>query len=500
MFFVTSSRRFGRLGVLFACVAAGATACASPGEPAVGVGTIEAALEAASPTVLVPRGSTWRFRDNGVAPASTWRTASYDDGHWRTGAAQLGYGDGDEITKVGFGSSATKKYATTWFRRTFQLAQPPAQDASLWLLVDDGAVVYLNGVEVFRVNMAAGSVTASTWANARGENSAFTVPVPASAFALGNNVLAVEVHQFSADSSDLSFDLGLSAVLTTPPPPPAPPPPAAGCSYPLPANGSPARGLWVWTSSVATNATAQASFFQFATTKGVRAAYVSSLGGAGASLGSFVKAAADRCIEVEWLAGDANWALTGNHAQAIAAAQQAVKANAALTGTKLTALHFDVEPYLLTQWSSDMNGTANQYLDLVEKLASVAHAAGLRLDLDVPFWWDTKAITRNGVTRPMSEWVADRADRLVLMDYTDTAAGILANGKNEVAYAAKTGKQVVIGVETICGLSPTSVTFCEEGEAAMEAALKTVQATWAGQPGFMGVAVHHYGSYTQLKP
>ena len=39
-------------------------------------------------------------------------------------------------------------------------------------------------------------------------------------------------------------------------------------------------------------------------------------------------------------------------------ANEAIKANAALSGAKLTALHFDIEPYLLAQWSSDLNGTA----------------------------------------------------------------------------------------------------------------------------------------------
>ena len=57
-----------------------------------------------------------------------------------------------------------------------------------------------------------------------------------------------------------------------------------------------------------------------------------------------------------------------------------------------------------------------------------------------------------------------------------------------------------IWVETICGLSPTSITFCEEGNAALDAALTTVQSTYGTSAGFAGVAVHHYGSYTQLKP
>ena len=49
---------------------------------------------------------------------------AFDDSAWASGNAQLGYGDGDEVTTVGFGPNANTKYVTTYFRRTFNVANP----------------------------------------------------------------------------------------------------------------------------------------------------------------------------------------------------------------------------------------------------------------------------------------------------------------------------------------------------------------------------------------
>ena len=37
-----------------------------------------------------------------------------------SGAAELGYGDGDEATVVSFGPSSSNKFITTYFRQSFQ--------------------------------------------------------------------------------------------------------------------------------------------------------------------------------------------------------------------------------------------------------------------------------------------------------------------------------------------------------------------------------------------
>src|SRR6185436_10434341 len=75
---------------------------------------------------------------------------------------------------------------------------------------DDGAIVYLNEVEIFRSNMPLGPVTATTLARTSAPddgNSFFAALVSPSLINIGDNQLAVEVHQSAVTSSDISFDL-----------------------------------------------------------------------------------------------------------------------------------------------------------------------------------------------------------------------------------------------------------------------------------------------------
>ena len=131
------------------------------------------------------------------------------------GNAELGYGDGDETTVVSFGPSSSAKYITTYFRKTVNIPNGASfASYSLELRRDDGAVVYVNGAEVFRTNMPTGTITYLTGASGATSddgNSIFTASLPASFFASGNNVIAVEIHQNNGSSSDISFDLQLKA-------------------------------------------------------------------------------------------------------------------------------------------------------------------------------------------------------------------------------------------------------------------------------------------------
>ncbi len=83
------------------------------------------------------------------------------------------------------------------------------------LVYDDGAVVYLNGTEIWRVNMPAGNITYATWASSvSAENAAAALNI-ANSLIDGLNVIAVEVHQESAGSSDISFNLSLKANISS---------------------------------------------------------------------------------------------------------------------------------------------------------------------------------------------------------------------------------------------------------------------------------------------
>jgi hypothetical protein len=176
---------------------------------------------------LVPVGSVWSYLDNGSDQGTAWRTLDFDHSSWKSGPAQLGYGDGDEATVVGFGPSSGNKFIATYFRRSFDVADPTVYDTmNLRVLRDDGAVVYLNGTEVFRTNMPSGTIGYRTLASSSASESTFYATVlAASLLRTGTNVLAVEVHQNGSSSSDLGFDLELVANRTASAPPPSPPPP-----------------------------------------------------------------------------------------------------------------------------------------------------------------------------------------------------------------------------------------------------------------------------------
>ena len=117
----------------------------------------------AADVTLVSTGSTWKYRDNGSNQGTSWRALAFDDATWSAGAAQLGYGDADEATIVSYGPDPNAKYITTYFRQKFFVGSPSAYTGlTLNLLKDDGAVVYLNGTEIHRVNMPAGSISYTT--------------------------------------------------------------------------------------------------------------------------------------------------------------------------------------------------------------------------------------------------------------------------------------------------------------------------------------------------
>jgi hypothetical protein len=173
---------------------------------------------------FVPRGSVWRYLDNGTDQGIAWADPFFDDSAWASGPAQLGYGDGDESTVVSFGPDPFNKYITTYFRHRFIVTNAAEWSAlTLRLLRDDGAVVYLNGTEINRQNMPSGPVTYQTLAtvtvNDPDEDAFFEAPVSPGLLVSGVNTIAVEIHQVMVPSSDISFDLELVGTSATPTPP-----------------------------------------------------------------------------------------------------------------------------------------------------------------------------------------------------------------------------------------------------------------------------------------
>ncbi len=170
--------------------------------------------------VLVPAGATWNYLDDGSNQGTHWTSLDFPDERWKTGAAELGYGDDldgrPEKTRIGYGPDANTKYITSYFRHAFTLDQAADySDGVLQLLRDDGGIVHVNGTEEFRSNMPSTPVDyltrASNAASGTEETTYYIRQVTPGRFRNGRNVLAVEIHQNGPTSTDLSFDLVLTA-------------------------------------------------------------------------------------------------------------------------------------------------------------------------------------------------------------------------------------------------------------------------------------------------
>jgi hypothetical protein len=159
-----------------------------------GAGNFTAPLQTGARNDLVELSGTWRFHDGGVDLGTAWRAPDFDDSAWSTGAGLFFV---EEAALPGpKNTPLAPERATYYFRTQFDVAGDPAQKIfTLRPLVDDGAVIYVNGVEVQRVNMPTGAVGYATMASAAVPNAAFGQPLALPGLLPGRNSLAVELHQ-----------------------------------------------------------------------------------------------------------------------------------------------------------------------------------------------------------------------------------------------------------------------------------------------------------------
>jgi hypothetical protein len=169
---------------------------------------------------LFSKGDSWNYYDQGSLDGENWTAANYDATSWGEGNAPLGYYTSDSNngrgynTFLDFGSDANNKRPTYYFRKEFTISNTPTENdvVSLDYTVDDGMIIYINGVEASRYLMDSVDITydsfSSTYANNNPDSGKITLPI--SLFKKGRNVIAVEVHNNNGNSSDIYFDASLS--------------------------------------------------------------------------------------------------------------------------------------------------------------------------------------------------------------------------------------------------------------------------------------------------
>jgi len=196
---------------------------------------VNANFDGTAPDIL---SNTWDYLDeiqneNGRnddypvdGSGNTWNDPAFDTssstiGPWETGTAPFQAGEIDAFppgtSSVLDGIDAApngENLVTTYlFRQDFNLdaAQAGISDWLIEYVVDDGAIIYVNGKEVFRSpQMPIGQVSTTTLSGLGDESNRTISPVNLSGLLLsGINTIAVEVHQTTLESSDAGFLLDL---------------------------------------------------------------------------------------------------------------------------------------------------------------------------------------------------------------------------------------------------------------------------------------------------
>lgn len=176
---------------------------------------------------LLPLNAVWRYQQTANLDGVNWMAADYNDASWPAGAGLLAYENNPDINplrntpladpRTGSGLSPGHAY---YFRTKFNFpADPASYQINATGYIDDGAIIYVNGVEISpRLRMPSGPVSNAQLATSF-PNTGDCVPpdsftLPSAALHPGVNSVAVEVHQVASNSSDIVFGLKLEAVFT----------------------------------------------------------------------------------------------------------------------------------------------------------------------------------------------------------------------------------------------------------------------------------------------
>ena len=164
---------------------------------------------------IISWGSSWKYYDGGSLDNTSWKTGDPAIA-WREGAAPMGYNlknpdiAAELKTQLDYGPKKNNKRPTYYFYKSILLEDISAENdsARLIFLLDDGAVVYLNGKEIGRYHMPEGEILYGTYASSivKVRPELYELAVPVSLFKKGENILAIEVHNYRANSMDLYFD------------------------------------------------------------------------------------------------------------------------------------------------------------------------------------------------------------------------------------------------------------------------------------------------------
>jgi len=158
---------------------------------------------------IIDWGYNWSYSPGNNPPSDNWNQQNFDDSGWAIGPSGFGYGDGDDETEI-------SPVISLYVRREFSVSDiGSVLKILLHVDYDDAFVAYINGGEIARANIGYPGVPpahdqgADSWREAEiyqgGEPYEYLIDQVESLLESGANVLALQVHNFNLESSDLTL-------------------------------------------------------------------------------------------------------------------------------------------------------------------------------------------------------------------------------------------------------------------------------------------------------
>lgn len=152
---------------------------------------------------------TFTYKIASVDIPSTWNTLDYTPENWSKGKGGFGFGDNDDNTLIPEGTMAV------YVLRKFDIPDTSIiVEALAYVDYDDGFVAYLNGVEICRANISGtpswnsgtnDSHEAQGYQGGNPDKFKLDMNVLKSCMREGENVFAVEIHNNSVNSQDMTL-------------------------------------------------------------------------------------------------------------------------------------------------------------------------------------------------------------------------------------------------------------------------------------------------------
>ena len=171
-----------------------------------------------TPITLLAQEADWKYfkgKSEPSNPIDGWRLEGFNDNDWAVGPTSIGFADGDDNTIL---SDMQNRYSTVYLRNTFTVSEVSRlQNLTLHVFVDDGCIIWINGVEVARPHCPDGEIAydqAIAYNHEADSYEEWVITPPYDGLVNGTNVIAVQAIQSSETSTDFSIDVSLTADVT----------------------------------------------------------------------------------------------------------------------------------------------------------------------------------------------------------------------------------------------------------------------------------------------